>query len=73
MNTSWNVSEFIGRSARIRLVDASGGGWGHINFDDVKFEYEKDIPPKEKPIPPPAKREKPSDDKKISDDEWKIF
>ena len=34
----WNVSQFMGRSAQIRLIDASGGGWGHINFDDVRFE-----------------------------------
>jgi len=34
----WNASQFMGRSAQIRLVDASGGGWGHINFDDVRFE-----------------------------------
>jgi len=33
----WNVSQFHGRSARIRLIDNSSGGWGHINFDDVKF------------------------------------
>ena len=34
----WNASQFMGRSAQIRLIDASGGGWGHINFDDVRFE-----------------------------------
>lgn len=35
---SWNVSAFIGESAQIRLVDDSSGHWGHINFDDVRFE-----------------------------------
>jgi ankyrin repeat protein len=34
----WDVSSYTGRSAKIRLVDGSSGGWGHINFDDVKFE-----------------------------------
>jgi hypothetical protein len=34
----WNVSPWRGRSARIRLVDQSSGGWGHINFDDLRFE-----------------------------------
>ncbi len=34
----WNVSQFMGRSGQIRLIDASSGGWGHINFDDVRFE-----------------------------------
>ncbi len=33
----WNVSNMIGKQASIRLVDNHGGGWGHINFDDVKF------------------------------------
>ncbi len=34
----WDVSAWQGQQARIRLVDASSGGWGHINFDDVRFE-----------------------------------
>ncbi len=34
----WNVSAYMGRTAQIRLIDHSSGGWGHINFDDVKFE-----------------------------------
>lgn len=34
----WNVTQFIGRTAQIRLIDYSSGGWGHINFDDVRFE-----------------------------------
>jgi len=35
---AWNVAQYHGRSAQIRLVDASSGGWGHINFDDLRFE-----------------------------------
>lgn len=34
----FDVSTFMGRSAQIRLVDESSGGWGHINFDDLRFE-----------------------------------
>lgn len=34
----WDVSPYKGRIAQIRLIDSSSGGWGHINFDDVKFE-----------------------------------
>jgi hypothetical protein len=34
----WDVSPYQGRKAQIRLIDKSGGGWGHINFDDVHFE-----------------------------------
>ncbi|KAL9969838.1 hypothetical protein ACROYT_G022104 [Oculina patagonica] len=33
---SWDVQEYIGQHARVRLVDDSSGGWGHINFDDLK-------------------------------------
>jgi fructan beta-fructosidase len=32
---SWDVSEFEGRGAVIRIVDAATGGWGHINVDDI--------------------------------------
>jgi hypothetical protein len=34
----WNVSAYHGQQAQIRLIDTSSGGWGHINFDDVRFE-----------------------------------
>lgn len=34
---SWDVSAFKGQHARIRLVDNASGGWGHINFDYVRF------------------------------------
>lgn len=34
---TWDVSPYLGRTAQIRLVDASSGGWGHINFDDAQF------------------------------------
>ena len=33
---SWDVKEFIGQYAQVRLVDKRSGGWGHINFDDLK-------------------------------------
>ena len=36
---SWVVSEFKWKQARIRAVDNSSGGWGHLNFDDIKFTY----------------------------------
>ncbi|NJD91157.1 MAG: hypothetical protein FIA91_06545 [Geobacter sp.] len=35
---SFDMSEFMGQTARIRLIDSSSGGWGHINFDAVRFE-----------------------------------
>lgn len=32
---SWDVREFLGKSARIRIVDEHSGGWGHINVDHI--------------------------------------
>jgi len=34
--SSWDVQDFIGKHARVRLIDVSSDGWGHINFDDLK-------------------------------------
>ena len=31
----WDVTEFKGRSARIKIVDEATGGWGHINVDHI--------------------------------------
>lgn len=33
----WRVDEFRGKRARIQLVDGHRGGWGHLNFDDVRL------------------------------------
>ena len=33
---SWDVKEFIGQYAQVRLVDEKSGPWGHINFDDLR-------------------------------------
>ncbi len=30
---AWDVSQYIGQQARIRIVDQNSGGWGHINAD----------------------------------------
>ena len=32
---SWDVSEFQGRQAVLRIVDEATGGWGHINVDHI--------------------------------------
>ena len=34
---SWNVSEWLGDSAYIEIIDATSSGWGHINADDFVF------------------------------------
>jgi hypothetical protein len=33
----WDVSDLVGRSARLRLVDAETGGWGHLMVDAVEL------------------------------------
>lgn len=35
---SWDVSAYKGKTAQVRIIDASSGGWAHINFDDLRFE-----------------------------------
>lgn len=42
--SAWDVSEFQGQEARIRIVDANSGGWGHINVDQITFSDEAAIP-----------------------------
>ncbi|MHC4326041.1 MAG: hypothetical protein ACYSUX_17365 [Planctomycetota bacterium] len=32
---NWDVSEYIGKTAQIRIVDRSRGGWGHILIDHI--------------------------------------
>ncbi|XVV07477.1 glycoside hydrolase family 32 protein [Actinosynnema sp. CA-248983] len=32
---AWDVREFAGRTARLRVVDAETGGWGHVLVDHV--------------------------------------
>ena len=36
---SWDVTEYRGRTGQIRIVDASSAKWGHINFDEVRFDW----------------------------------
>ena len=37
---TWDISSYKGKLARIRLVDTSSGSWGHINFDDLRGDFE---------------------------------
>ena len=32
---SWDVNDFIGKQAKIQIVDKATGGWGHINVDQI--------------------------------------
>lgn len=47
---SWNVTEFIGKNARIQIVDNHTGGWGHINVDHIMQSNEKVSPEKTREI-----------------------
>ena len=31
----WDVSEFAGQNAQLRIVDQATGGWGHLTLDHV--------------------------------------
>lgn len=32
---SWDVAEFLGRTATLEIVDRATGGWGHVNVDHI--------------------------------------
>ena len=50
---SWDVSEFIGRQARLQIVDDRTEFWGHINVDHI---LQSDQPAGPPPPPPPVAR-----------------
>lgn len=34
----WNMSDSIGKRVKVRIVDQSAGGWGHVSFDDFSCQ-----------------------------------
>lgn len=49
----FDVHEFAGRRAQLRVVDSATGPWGHINVDHIVFTDQD-------PPPPPRRLERPS-------------
>ncbi len=37
---SWGIRDLMGKRARIEIVDAQSGAWGHINIDQIEFADE---------------------------------
>ncbi|TWU38308.1 GH116 family glycosyl hydrolase [Novipirellula artificiosorum] len=33
----WDVTDLVGKRARIRILDSETGGWGHVNVDHIYF------------------------------------
>lgn len=42
--TSWDVGEFAGQKAQMRIVDNNTGGWGHVNVDHIMLSDTKARP-----------------------------
>ncbi|MEW6417524.1 MAG: PASTA domain-containing protein [Nitrospirota bacterium] len=41
---TWDLNQYAGKTGRIRIVDESSQGWGHINVDDFKFSSTSVVP-----------------------------
>ncbi|WP_457967938.1 GH32 C-terminal domain-containing protein [Arthrobacter sp. D1-29] len=40
----WDVSEFAGKTAQLRIVDQATGGWGHLTLDHVMLTDQAAVP-----------------------------
>lgn len=40
----WDVSEFAGKQAQLRIVDQATGGWGHLTLDHVMLTDQAAVP-----------------------------
>ncbi|WP_367874735.1 GH32 C-terminal domain-containing protein [Luteolibacter sp. Populi] len=48
MPASWDLKEYAGRSARLRITDEAEGGWGHINVERILMTDKPEVMPVEK-------------------------
>ncbi len=51
---TWDVAEFQGNTATIRIVDREKGGWGHTNVDHIVFSDRPSVSPDPESSPPSA-------------------
>lgn len=47
---SWDVSNYIGKPARLQVVDEHTGGWGHVLVDDIVFSDQPAFPMSEEAV-----------------------
>lgn len=40
---TWDLTPYAGKTGKIRIVDESSQGWGHINVDDFRFTTVPDV------------------------------
>ena len=43
---SWDVTEFVGKSARLEIIDHHQGGWGHVDIDHIVFSQLSETGPR---------------------------
>ncbi len=58
VSTSWDLNDFLGNDAQIRLVDYETGGWGHIHADRFVLSSSPASSIREIPSPPIKKLER---------------
>ncbi len=42
---TWSVRRWVGKTARIEVMDRATGGWGNIGLDYIVFSDQPDVPP----------------------------
>lgn len=47
-SASWDVGPWLGRKARIEIVDEASGGWGHVNVGRIEQTDNPAVPPIDK-------------------------
>jgi len=40
----WDASDYEGETVRLRIYDLNGGGWGHVNADNIRYYTSEAVP-----------------------------